>query len=455
MPFNLISLKYIDMKKILIAVLLLCSPLLKAQVELDGIVAVVGSNIILKSDIEQQILQYQSQGLESDSAMRSQVLEDQLFQKLLLHQAELDSVFISENEVNNEIESRLKKFILQFGSEEQLEEYFDKKVYEIREEMYDPIENFLLSQRMRFGITADVSITPAEVRAFFAGLPQDSLPMINEEVEVSQIMKLPPASASAIKETKNKLKTLRQRVLDGESFATLAILYSEDPGSSRNGGLYKGIKRGMFVKEFEAIMFSLEQDEVSEVFETEYGYHIAQLDARNGEEVDVRHVLMSPKISPIDLNEAKRVLDSVKVSIENYDITFEKASLDYSDDKATKYNAGKMINPNTGNTHFEVPHLDKAIAMSIEGMEVGALSAPIYLKMPDGKEAYRLLLLRSRKEAHIANLKDDYKRIYDAALADKQEIALHEWVSEKLVKTYVKIDPSYISPYFQYNWIIE
>ena len=249
------NLKFISKLKITAFAAALFSSLLFAQVTVDGIAGVVGNNIVLNSDVEQQLLQYQAQGLEVDAALRVQVLEDLLFQKLMLHQAVLDSVIVTENEVFNEIDSRINNFIQQLGSEEQLESYFDKKVYEIKEEMFDPIESSLLIQRVRFGITSDVTITPSEIRSYFSTYPLDSLPIVNEEVEVAQILKLPPASPAAISETKKKLEKLKDRINKGESFGTLAILYSEDPGSSRNGGLYTAIKRGMFVKEFEAVMF--------------------------------------------------------------------------------------------------------------------------------------------------------------------------------------------------------
>jgi peptidyl-prolyl cis-trans isomerase SurA len=441
------------MKRFFAFTLFLLAQVSTAQVTVDGIVAVVGNNIILKSDIEQQVLQYQAQGLEVDDAMRTQVFEDLLFQKLMLHKAELDSIVVTENEVLNEIDSRLNNFIMQLGSEEQLEEYFDKKIYEIKEEMYEPIESSLLIQRVRYEITSSVVITPAEVREYFQSFNVDSIPEINEEVEVAQILKLPPPSEDAISETKKKLEKLKDRVTKGESFATLAILYSEDPGSSRNGGLYTGIKRGMFVKEFEAIMFSLEDGEISDVFETEYGYHVAMMEERRGDEVDVRHILMSPKISPIDLNNAKDILASVRDSILDGDLTFEMAATSHSDDKMTKQNGGKLINMSNGNTRFELHQLDNAVRMAIENLNVNEITEPIYVKTEDGKEAYRMFILLDKKEAHKANLTDDYKKICDFALENKKDESISEWINTSLLKTYVHISDKYKDQSFQYNWV--
>ena len=447
------NLKSISKLKVIAIVALLCSSIVSAQVTIDGIAGVVGNNIVLNSDVEQQLLQYQAQGLEIDTTLRIQVLEDLLFQKLMLHQAVLDSVVVTENEVFNEIDSRINNFILQLGGEDQLESYFDKKVYEIKEEMFDPIESSLLIQRVRYDITSAVTITPSEIRTYFGTFPQDSLPAVNEEVEVAQILKLPPASSSAIAETKKKLDKLKDRINKGESFGTMAILYSEDPGSSRNGGLYTSITRGMFVKEFEAIMFSLEEGEVSEVFKTEYGYHIAVLEERRENEVDVRHILMSPKISPIDLSNAKDLLISIRDSVLNGELLFQNAVLTHSDDKATKYNGGKLINANNGTTKFEIAHLDQGVNLAIENLEPDAISDPIYLKMEDGKEAYRMFMLINRKEAHQVNLVDDYKKIRDLALEHKKDESIEKWISKSLEKTYVRIDESYQSEDFQYNWL--
>ncbi len=447
------NLKSIKLLKVISFALFMSSSVVTAQVTVDGIAGVVGNNIVLNSDIEQQLLQYQAQGLEIDTALRVQVLEDLLFQKLMLHQAVIDSVVVTENEVFNEIDSRINNFIMQLGGEDQLESYFDKKIYEIKEEMFDPIENSLLIQRVRFDITSGITITPSEIRSYFGTFPVDSLPTVNEEVEVAQILKLPPASKSAITETTKKLEKLKDRVTKGESFGTLAILYSEDPGSSRNGGLYTSIKRGMFVKEFEAVMFSLEKGEVSEVFKTEYGYHIAVLEERREDEVDVRHILMSPKISPVDLNNAKELLVEVRDSILNGDLLFEKAALTHSDDKTTKFNGGKLINASNGTSKFELSHLEQGVNAAIENLEIEAISEPIYLKMEDGKEAYRMFVLVDRKEQHQVNLVDDYKRIRDLALESKKDKSIEKWISKSLDRTYIRVSEVYQSDDFQYNWL--
>lgn len=433
----------------------LMTGVLKAQMrqEIDGVAAVVGKNIILKSDIEQYLVQVRNSGVQIDDEVRSQAIEDMLFEKLLLHRAELDSLVVSEAQLNDAIDRRIAVFERQIGSRTELEKYYDKSILEIKEEMKDPLRDQILAQQARQQITSGISITPREVREFFESLPEDSIPQINDEVEIAQILKLPPPSKGAIEETKEKLRKLRQRVHDGESFSTLAILYSEDPGSSRNGGEYKGIQRGQFVKEFEAVMFALKENEISEVFKTEYGYHIVQLIERRGEEVDLRHILMSPKISPVDLNEAKIFLDSIKVIIEDKDISFIEAAQKYSDDKETKFNGGSLINPNTGDNKFELSHLDRTLAVSIDKMKVNQISSPTYLKLPDGKEAYRLLYLKKKTQAHIANLKEDYKKIQDMTRASKYEKAMEEWIKKQIKTTYIKLTPEYAVYSFKHNWL--
>lgn len=434
----------------------LMTGVLKAQLlrqEIDGVAAVVGKNIILKSDIEQYLVQVKNSGVLIDEKVKARAIEDMLFEKLLLHRAELDSLEVSEAQLNDAIERRIAVFERQVGGQKELEKYYDKSILEIKEEMKDPLRDQILAQQARQQITAGISVTPREVREYFEALPADSIPEISNEVEIAQILKLPPPSKKAIDDTKDKLRKLRQRVLDGESFSTLAILYSEDPGSSRNGGEYKGIKRGQFVKEFEAVMFSLKENEISDVFKTEYGYHIVQLIERRGEEVDVRHILMSPKISPVDLNEAKIFLDSIKVIVQETDLTFAKAAQEYSDDKETKFNGGALINPNTGDNKFEMSHLDRTLAVSIDKMNVNEISAPTYLKLPDGKEAYRLLYLKKKTLAHTANLKEDYKRIQDLTRESKYTKAMENWIKKEIQTTYIKLTPEYANYSFEHNWL--
>ncbi len=419
---------------------------------IDEVIAVVGKNAIFLHDFEQQVIQYQSQGLTVTPELESQILEDLLIQKLLIHKADIDSIVVDEFEIDSEVESRLRYFEQQIGGKEELEAYFKKSISEIKEELREPLEDQMKSQRAKWAVMEGSSITPAEINRYFYGIPKDSLPIVNDQVEIGQILRFPPANITAVKETKQKLMDLKNRVHNGESFETLAILYSEDPGSSRNGGLYRGVKRGMFVKEFESVMFSLKVNEISDVFETEYGYHIVQLIARSGEEVDVRHILISPKIGQDDLIETRDFLDSLKSIIEDEDITFEEAARKFSDDEKTKNNGGVLINDQLGSTFFEIEKMERTLSTAIEDLELDEISAPMYIKAEDGKEAYRILYIKNRKEKHIANLKDDYQRIQSMALSDKQSRIMEEWANDMIKQTFVKISDDFKSLKFKYNW---
>jgi peptidyl-prolyl cis-trans isomerase SurA len=422
------------------------------NIVIDEVIAVVGRNAIFRSDFDQQILQFQTQGLEVDEKMKTQILEDILLQKLLIHKADVDSIEVSEYEIDGEVESRLNYFRQQVGSDEALEAYFKKSIAEIKEEMKAPLEEQIKSQRARWAVMEGVAITPAEINRFFYSIPKDSLPMVNDQIQIGQILRFPPPNKEAVDATKQKLLDLKERVQNGESFETLAILYSEDPGSSRNGGLYEGITRGMFVKEFESVMYSLKVNEISDVFKTEYGYHIVQLMARNGETVDVRHILISPKIGADELVETRGFLDSLRNMILDEDLTFDAAAKKFSDDKDTKNNGGLLINKQLGNTYFELEKMDRTLSTAIEGLAVDEISEPLYVKTQDGKEAYRLLYIKDKRDKHLANLKDDYQRVQAMALRDKETKVMDDWASDMIKRTYVHINDEFLQMKFKNNW---
>jgi peptidyl-prolyl cis-trans isomerase SurA len=267
-----------------------------------------------------------------------------LFQKLLVHHAEVDSVEVGDEEVEGNMDRRIQQLIAQMGGDRRkLEDYYGKSIIEIKEEMRPLMKEQLTAQRMQFAITDGVEVTPTEIQEFYNSIPQDSLPLINTEVELAQIVKYPDVAEEAKQEVIDKLNDLRERILNGSSFASMAILYSEDPGSNKNGGMYNGIKRGQFVKEFEAVAFNLQADEVSEPFETEYGYHIVQLIQKRGEELDLRHILIKPKLSQENLEEAKAFLDSISSMITAGNLTWDEAAEQFSDDEQTKFNGGVLF----------------------------------------------------------------------------------------------------------------
>ncbi len=405
----------------------------------DGVFAVVGDDVIFYSDIDEQILQYQNQGLNlEDESLRNKVIEDLFYQKLLLHFAKQDSIIVDDTEVENSISQRISFFENQLGSIEKIENYFNKDINELTNELRPIIRNQQLIQKMQFEINKNTSISPREVEEFYYSLNKDSVPIIPTKYQVAHILKTPDAADFAIEETLKKLNDLRNRISKGADFSTMAILYSEDPGSSRNGGLYNDIKKGDFVKEFESVVFSLDVGELSEIFKTEYGYHIAKLIDRKGNKVNVRHILMTPKISNTDMLKTKAFLDSIKLEIESNRIDFETAAKMFSTDKETRFNSGLLINPVDNSSFFSVDRIDKVLLNEISNLSIGDITKPIYLKLENGKEAFRIVKLVNLVDEHVANLIDDYSFLSDYCLQLKQSKKLNEWYSKKINKLFIE-----------------
>jgi peptidyl-prolyl cis-trans isomerase SurA len=425
----------------------------KKQV-VDKIVAVVGSNLILMSDIESEYRQFVTQGYPEGDETRCSVLEELLFQRLLINQAGLDSIEVTEPQIEGELEQRIQYFVRQLGSEQKLEEYYGKSINQIKDDFRGDIRKLLLARSMQGKITADIKVTPADVRAYFNSIPVDSLPFLNSEVEVGQIMKKPPISEQEKTRVKEKLNDLRERIIKGEDFATLAVLYSEDPGSAKDGGELGLLNRNELVPEFAAEAFTLKGKEVSKIVESPFGYHIIQLITRKGELINVRHILLTPKTSGADLYKAQSFCDSVLKLIKMDSISFTNAALKFSDDNESKNNGGIIPNPQTGSSKFETAELDQTLFFTIDKLKVGEISEPVIMQTPDGKKAYRLLYLKSRSEPHRANLKDDYQRVQNIALTLKQSKTIDTWIKNKLKTTFVKIDEAYKSCNFKHDWLL-
>ncbi|MEI6122777.1 MAG: peptidylprolyl isomerase [Bacteroidota bacterium] len=422
------------------------------KVLIDQVVAVVGSNVILYSEIENEFIQMQLQGSTKGSSTKCNILEELMFQKLMLTQSEIDSVKVTDKQVDSELDRRLRYFISQVGSKEKLEEYFKKSILEIKEDMREKIREYLLIQNVQSKITQDIKITPSEVTDFFRTIPSDSLPLIGSQIEIEQIVKQPVISNVEIDMVKDKLNSIRARVLKGEDFAILANLYSEDPGSMTKGGELGFVGRGELYPEFEAAAFSLKLGDVSPIVKTEKGYHIIQLIERRGEYINVRHILIIPKASPIDLAKSRKDLENIMALISMDTLTFEQAAARYSDDP-TKVNGGKLINPYTGDSKFSPEEVEPNLFFIVEKMNVGDKSAPMLFTNDDGQQAYRIVYLKSRTEPHKANLKDDYPQIQNMALTIKQNQAINKWVVEKSKNTFVKITNDFKSCDFKYDWI--
>ncbi|HEY9115948.1 MAG TPA: peptidylprolyl isomerase [Bacteroidales bacterium] len=426
------------------------------EVVIDQIVAVVGKGIILESDIENQYLnmKMQTQGamIGSKEELRCSILEDILYQKLMVVQAEYDSLVVNDAQVESELNGRLGMFITQFGSQENLEAYYGKTLSQIKNELRDVIAEQLLAQQVQGGIVNNVTVTPSEIKSYFKSLDEDSIPMIKTEYVIAEIVKKPPVSVEERLIVKEKLLELRKRILAGESFSTMAILYSEDPGSAKKGGELGFYGRGQLYPEFEAVAFKLKEGEVSNVVETEAGYHIIQLIERKGDYVNVRHILLVPKVSPEDLLLARNELDSIVQLIRDNKITFDEAVEKFSDSD-DKNNDGLLINQYTGSTTFEADQLDPQVSFTIEKMKVGEVSNPVPMKTDDQKDAYRILKLKEKTLPHKANMTDDYARIQQWALQEKKMKEIGKWIDEKAKDTYVKIIDSFDYCSFIHKWM--
>jgi peptidyl-prolyl cis-trans isomerase SurA len=423
---------------------------------LDKVVAVVGKYMILQSDVKVQLSEARANGMATEENGDCIILEQLLFQKLLLAQADKDSVTCTDSEVENELNRRMNYYLQQFGSEDKMVEFYGKELSLLKEDFRKDIKELLIAQKMQQKIIGEAKATPAEVRSFYKSIDEDSLPLINSEVEIGQIIKKPLMSDKAKKDAREKISKFRNEILAGESFAVTATLYSEDPGSAKNGGEYDNIGRGQFVPEFESAAFRLKPGEVSEVVETVYGYHIIQLIARKGDLIDLRHILVSPKMTQEDLINCKKQLDTVYDLINGGKINFCEAASKYSDEKETKMNCGLMINSAAGNTRFEIEELgqmDEKLVFLLDKMNVGDVSKPLPYVTKDQKQAYRIFYLKNRISPHKANLKDDYQKMQQMAQMRKQNKNIQDWMSKKIKSTYIRVDSFYHLCKFTNNWL--
>ena len=422
---------------------------------IDQVVAVVGKNIVLESDIQNQYLNYRMQGGIKGGAkdIRCQILEEQLFQKLMVTQADVDSIEVNEAQVEGELERRLQMFVTQFGTQEKMEKYYGKTIPEIKNELHDIIKEQMIAQQVQSGIVANVTVTPSEIKSFFRSIPSDSIPQIPTEYQIAQIVKKPPISIEEKIRVKEQLLELRSRILKGESFSTMAILYSEDPGSAKKGGELGFYGRGQLYPEFEAIAFKLSEGEISNIVDTEAGYHIIQMIERKGDYINVRHILLSPKVSPGDLLKARNELDSIAILIRADSISFKAAVTKFSEAN-NKNSGGLLVNPYSGSTIFEAEQLDAQISFVIEKMKVGEISNPVPLKTEEKEDAYQIVLLKKKSVPHKANLKQDYSKIMMWAENDKKQKVIDEWINDKAKETYVKIIDQYKDCIYTHDWEI-
>ena len=431
----------------------------------DKIVAVVGKNVILQSDIEKQYMEYRLRGGAEGSyqSLHCEILESLLFQKLMLNQAEMDSLTIEDDVVDAEMTRRIGGYMAGFGSQEKMEAYFGKTLPEIKDELRPIIKDGMLQEQVMAKIMENVVVTPSEVKSFYKSMPQDSIPMVSPEFEIAQIVKRPPVSIDEKLEVKDRLYQIRKRILEGESsFSTMAILYSEDPGSAKKGGELGFVGKGEFAPAFETAAFNLRDGEISEVVETELGFHIIQLIERRDDMVNCRHILLTAKVPIEALEKAKNELDSVVTLIHSGEMTFDEACRKFSDDE-TKSNGGYISNPATAGNRISVTDMQeleqypqyaefKNLAFVISRLEEGEISDPVPMNTKENQDAYRIVMVKKKVEAHKANLTDDYNLIQSWALEQKKQQAREKWIREKANKAYIRIDENFADCEFNFDW---
>ena len=432
----------------------------KAQerIKVDGVAVVVGKNIVLDSDIDKFKKELQSRIEGKIDISDCEILEEIMTQKLLAHHAVVDSIVVSEPEVNSEVERNVAYFAQQLGSIDKAIEYYGfSDEDELRDELATIQKEQLLIKRERASITEKIDVTPEEVRTYFKNLEVDNnLPEFSAEIELAQIVKYVKPSEVEVERVITKLKELKKEIEEGYSFRLKAIINSDDPAVSGNGpgagGKYSITRESGFIKEFKEVAFSLDEGEISEPFESGFGYHIIQVEKIKGQERDVRHILMQPKVSPSELQASKEELIKIREDILNGTITFEEAVVKYSDDEDTKNNKGLILNPNTNDTRFDLTLMGPDLYARVNNLKAGEITEPFYEEVRGGEKMHKILLLKSKDDTHTANFTKDYEKIQQLALQKKQEETVEKWAKDKIIDTYIKINNDFKKCNFNNNW---
>ncbi len=447
--------KTMKLTGIFLVVLLFATPVLAQDKMIDQILAIVGGNIILKSDIERMNMEQQAQGITSEGDMKCEILEQYLIDKLLVAEAEQDTLItVTASQVNNQMDQQLQMYLAHFETEKAVEKYFNKSIQLIKADMQEGIRNQLLSQQMRQKIVQDVKVTPSEVRYYYKNLSKDEIPTIPTQYEYAQITLQPKVELEEENRVKAKLRDIKKRVENGSNFATMAVLYSEGP-SAKDGGVIGYLGRGELDPAYAAVAYNLKPGKVSNVVKSSFGYHIIQFVDKKGDKVNTRHILIKPKISVEAKEEANNRLDSLASLIRKNEIPFEKAASMFSFDKNTRNNGGVAINPNTMSSKFAVEELDNDVSKILTKMNVNEVSEPFpTIDQENQQTVYKIVKLLKKIDSHKADLKNDYQSIADMFLAQKKEQALEEWIDTRQAETYIRIDPTYANCNFNFkHWI--
>lgn len=423
---------------------------------IDEVIAVIGDTPVLLSDVEMQYQQAVIQGADYQGDLKCHIFEQLMIQNLLIEQAKLDSIEVSENMVIMQVDRMINEFINRAGSREKLEEWLNKPLYQIKNDQRVLVRNQMITQEMQRSITSGVKVTPAEIRAFYRTTNTDSLPMVPTQYEIQQIRINPEIDLEEIEAVKARLREFQRQVAEGRDFATLAVLYSEDPGSAARGGELGFMSRAELVPEFAQVAFNMQEaGRVSKIVETEFGFHIIQLIERQGDRANVRHILLKPKPKPAAIEAARLKADSIANLIRNDSVSFEEATLLYSFDKDTKLTGGLMVNPQDNSTKFDIQMIPPAINRQLEKMDVGDISGAFLMKDERyGKDYYAIIKLKSSVEAHKANLTDDYQLIQTILENKKREELFKKWITDKQRDNYISISPKWSGCSFEFKgWI--
>lgn len=428
------------------------------KIKLDGISAVVGDYVILDSDIEKTLIDLRSQGASTEDITHCSLLGKLMEDRLYAHQAVQDSILVSDDEVNATSDRQIQQLVQQVGSMEKVLQFYNKETSEdFREELYTINKLRMLSEKMQQKIVSEIQVTPEEVRQFFKKIPEDQKPVFGAELEISQIVKEPAIPEEEKQKVINKLEEIKADVEDNDaSFSVKAILYSQDPGSKSKGGFYSMTRQTPFVKEFKDVAFSLQEGEISDPFETDFGYHIIFIEKIRGQELDLRHILIQPEIPQSAVDGAKIELDSIRAQILAGKYTFAEAALNFSDEKETKFDGGLLRNPINFDSRFELTKMDPTLYNQVRNLKDEEISYPLLEADPrGGPPKYKLLKVTNRYDEHEADFAKDYLKIQELALREKQYNAIKEWMDEHIEDTYVSVNVENRECDFANNWVKE
>ena len=420
----------------------------------DGIIATVGDYNVLDSDIDKSFLELSSQGNSIKDITRCQMLGKLLEDKLYSHQAIQDSIIVKDEEVKEKMNQQIDYMVEQLKSMENVIKYFKKSNEDdFRTDLFEILKQQKLASEMQRKIVDPITITPEETRVFFKNIPESERPRFGVELEIAQIVIAPKVTDTEKQKVIDRLKQIKNEVLAGASFTTRAVLYTDDTGSKSTGGFYKINKKTPFVKEFKDVAFSLQEGEISEPFETEFGYHIILLEKIKGQELELRHILMMPKVSDESLKEAKEKITLLKKRIQAKEITFAEAARNFSDEKETRANGGTLVNPKTQDTHFELTKMDPELYSEVSNLKSGDISSVLLNDDPKSGKKYKIIMVTNKIEEHQADYAKDYTKIKELALKEKQLNAIAKWSNDKIKETYIKINAEYRNCEFANNWL--